>query len=115
MEYLVYNLTREEEIARVKVAGSFFSRAIGLMFRRSLGEMEGLLIEFADWMEKPSLHSLFMFFPIELIFIDESLKVVEVARLKPWRIYRPHKRARYVLEVLEGKDIGVGDRLEFKE
>ncbi len=114
MEYLIINKTRGIEVARARVARSFLSRAFGLMFRRSMRKDEGLLIEFPAWMKRPRLHSFFMFFPIEVIFIDENFKVVEVGILKPWRFYTPEHESSYVLEVLEGKDVEVGDVLEFR-
>ncbi|GBE54127.1 MAG TPA: DUF192 domain-containing protein [Euryarchaeota archaeon] len=117
MEYLVVNRTRESDIARVRATGSFLSRALGLMFRRNLKEDEGLLIEFPVWMKKPSLHSFFMFFPIDVIFINKNLKVVEKGLLKPWKLYSPANESSYVLELPEGKAIKVevDDVLEFRK
>ncbi len=111
------NRTKKNDIARAKVTGSFFSRALGLMFRRNLKEDEGLLIEFPAWMKKPSLHSFFMFFPIDVIFINKNLKVVEKGLLKPWKLYTPAHESNYVLELHEGKAIKVevGDVMEFRK
>jgi len=111
MEFLVYNLSKGREVARVRVAKSFFSRAIGLMLRRDMDK--GLLIEFPEWQKRPRLHSFFMFFPIELVFVDERHEVVEKAVLRPWGVYKPVHESRYVLELEEGKNAELGDRLDF--
>lgn len=106
-----------KEICRVKVAESFVERAIGLMFKKELREKEGLLIRFSEKIKSRSLHGFFMRFSIVLIFLDDDFKIVEIAKLKPWRIYSAKsKSCKYVLEVNEGfvKENGIkkGDTLE---
>ena len=109
----------DREICRAEVAESFFKRALGLMFRKKLEKNEALLIKFSERLKSKSLHGFFMRFPIDLIFLDDSFKVVEIANLKPWRIYNPENKAcRYVLEVNEGfveeNNIKEGDVFEIE-
>jgi len=108
-----------KEICRAELASTFFKRAFGLMRRKSLGENEGMLIEFSKSISSRSIHGFFMRFPIELIFIDESNKIAEIARLKPWSYYSPkEKNLKYVLEVNDGfsskNSIKTGDILEIE-
>ncbi len=110
---LLYNATKGIEIARVRIAKSFLSRALGLMFRR-IEDDEGLLIEFPGYLKKPALHSFFMLYPIYLIFLDEEFKVVELGYLKPWRIYMPKTNARAVVELAKEPEVDIGDRLELR-
>lgn len=105
-------------ICRAKETSNFFGRALGLMFRRRLEEGEGLLIEFSSLLKSCLIHSFFMRFTIDLIFIDSDMSVVDLTALAPWRMYRPKSDCRGVLEVGEGtieeNDIKLGDKLTFK-
>ncbi|NOZ82767.1 MAG: DUF192 domain-containing protein [Euryarchaeota archaeon] len=99
-------------VCRVRLADSFFSRLLGLMFRKRLPPGEGLLIKFPGYAKPGGVHSLFMRFALDLYYLDEELRVVEVARLKPWRLHIPRRRCSYVLEVSAGTlRLMPGDRL----
>jgi len=106
-----------EEVVEAEVANTFFSRLKGLMFRSKLPKNKGLLIEFAPYSSSRTIHGFFMRFAVELIFIDENHKVVEIAPLKPWKFYTPKRHCKWVLEVNEGaakeKGIKEGDELVF--
>jgi uncharacterized membrane protein (UPF0127 family) len=83
----------------------------GLMGRRSLPAGEGLLLKPA-----PSIHTAFMRFSIDVIFLDRDLQVVRlVDGLPPWRAASA-RAARTVLELAAGeiarREIQVGDKLE---
>ncbi len=72
-------------------------RMKGLLGRRALGEDEGLLLRPAS-----SVHTLFMRFPIDLVFLDRELRVLRVAEdTRPWRIAYT-RRSRMVLELPAG-------------
>ena len=46
--------------------------------------------------------------------MDENKIVFEKATLKPWRFYRPSKKAEYILETEKNKlKLEIGDRLDF--
>ena len=67
---------------RCVVADSFRLRLRGLMGRKSVGSDEGLLL-----VGSPSIHTTFMRFPIDVLFLDRELGVIAVKEgLKPWRI-----------------------------
>jgi uncharacterized membrane protein (UPF0127 family) len=95
----------------VDVADTFWKRLVGWMGKRSLDEGEGLLI-----VPCRSVHTCFMRFPIDVVFINESGKVVHIVhRLKPWRITRITRDSYAVLELSGGaaelSDIRIGDQL----
>ncbi len=50
------------------------------MGRRTLGEDEGLLIEPCS-----SIHTMFMRFAIDVVFLDKERRVVKVATVPPFR------------------------------
>jgi uncharacterized membrane protein (UPF0127 family) len=99
---------------RCVVADSFVMRLRGLLGRRELPRDEGLLIS-----PSSSIHTWFMRFPIDVVFLDRDLRVVGVAAdVRPWRL-RWRKGARQVLELAAGeaaaRRIEAGDRLALKE
>ena len=107
----------DSKICTAREARNFLSRALGLMFKGSLKEETGLLIEFSSHLKSRSIHSFFMRFTIDLIFIDSSMEVVEFTTLSPWRMYNPKTDCRWVLEVnagtIEENNLKIGDVLTF--
>lgn len=98
--YKVINASTGEVIAaRVKIAQDFRSRSIGLLNRSSLDEDEGLLIKPCN-----SIHTFFMKFPIDAIFLDRNGVIVSVAAdLQPWRLAFSMLKGFMVLELPAGK------------
>lgn len=83
----------------VKVADTRWKRFLGLMFRSRPQEM---LFVF-DRPERQSFHTWFMRFPIDIAFLDENKKPVEIhENVRPWRFVKPKKECRYVLEMPAG-------------
>jgi uncharacterized membrane protein (UPF0127 family) len=82
----------------------------GLLGRRDLPRGEGILLRPAA-----SIHTFFMRFAIDAVFLAEDGTVVGVARnVRPWRV-AAKKRARSVLELAAGecerRQITPGDQL----
>ena len=110
----------EGTIEDIEHVESFLGRFRGLMFR----EEGRILMEFPV-REKQGIWMPFMKFSIDVAFIDDEKKVVDVFRNIPpisispstWKIYRPERMCRYVLEVesglLEEKGIERGSELKF--
>jgi uncharacterized membrane protein (UPF0127 family) len=93
-----------------EVADGFFSRGRGLLGRKRLAEGHGLLIK-STW----SVHTWFMRFPIDVLFLDRHLTVLKVRKdMRPWSI-ASRFRAKSALELAAGEcerlGIEVGDRL----
>ena len=96
---------------RCVVADRMLSRMKGLLGRRSLPAGEGLLIRPA-----PSIHTFFMRFPIDAVFLSRAGEVMKVsAAVGPWRT-RSCRRAYAVLELAAGeaerRGLTTGDHLE---
>lgn len=99
---------------KVLLADTFRARSNGLLGRTGLGSEEGLWI-----VPCGMIHTFFMKFPIDVVFLDRELRVRRVVEnLKPWRLSPWVFSAHSVLElrggVLKG-DVREGDTLEFKE
>jgi len=80
-------------------------RNIGLMFRRKLKKDEGLLLR----LNSAYIHSFFVFFNFQAIFLDRDFRVVEEFTMKPFRIKKIN--AEWVLELMPEKDVRKGERL----
>lgn len=111
---LIVNLTRGECVCVSELADGPLRRMRGLMGRRGLPAGEGLLISPA-----PAIHTAFMRFPIDALFLDRNLRVLDiVTELRPWR-FASARRARAVLELSSGecarRGVAVGDRLELRD
>ena len=89
---------------RCKVAVTVFSRLRGLMLRKRLAEGEGLLLSPAAL-----IHTCFMRFPIDAVFVDRQLTVVGIAAgLRPWRVAgRRHTRTVFELPAGEAERRGI--------
>lgn len=84
-------------IPKAMHAVSSLERMIGLLKHTKLDEREAMLIDSCK-----QVHTLFMKFPIDAIFIDKKGVVVGVEELVPWRISRLHWRADAVIETSHG-------------
>lgn len=87
----------------VRIADSFMKRLVGLQFARSMPMGEVL------WLANcHSIHTAWMRFSIDLFFLDEAFRVIEVRRgVPPWRIVRSRSRsARHVVEAMAGGSRG---------
>ena len=90
----------------VEVTQSRAERMRGLRGRDRLASGHGLLIPNAR-----SVHTFGMRLPIEVAFLDETMKVIAVRRMRPGRLGRPRIRARHVLECTLGEGPSPGERL----
>jgi uncharacterized protein len=113
---IALNETKATELAaEVRVARSVWARFWGLMGRRELPPGHGLLISPCS-----SVHTFFMRFPIDVIYLDRAGRVVKVVDgMKPWRMDLGGSGAHSVLElnagVTAGRSLEVGDLLAFPE
>ena len=98
-------------VERLLVAERPFARMRGLLGRRDLPSGEGLLLKPAA-----SIHTFFMRFPIDAVFLDRDGEVLRVAsEVRPWRT-AARRGARAVVELRAGecerRGLRAGDRLE---
>ncbi len=92
---------------RVDIADSVFKKSLGLMYRERIGN-DGMLF-ISDHDEKYGIWMLNMKFKIDILWLDKSGRVVSVKEsAQPCTsifncdVYRPDKKARYVLELAAG-------------
>jgi len=101
------NRTRGAVLAdRVESAHRMRDRLRGLLGRDALDRGEALAIR-----PCASIHTLFMRFAIDAVFLDRSGRVVRaLAELRPWRATRFHLRAEQVVELPAGTLARTGTR-----
>ncbi len=108
---LIVNLTRGNVVCeQVVVADRARRRMRGLLGRRSLPPGEGMLLQ-----PSPSIHTAFMRFPIDVVFMDRNLRVIKlVEHLPPWHTASAME-GRSTLELSAGeivrRRVQVGDQL----
>ena len=109
------NRTRDAVLAdRVENAHRMRDRLRGLLGRAALREGEALAIR-----PCASIHTMFMKFEIDAVFLDRRGRVVRaLAGLRPWRATRFHLRATQVVELPAGtvarSGTREGDQLAFE-
>ncbi|HLC80257.1 DUF192 domain-containing protein [Candidatus Woesearchaeota archaeon] len=90
---------------------SLFSQLRGLMFSKR----KNLVFVF-DKERNISLHNWFVFFPIDVLFLDSKKQIVEIKKgLRPFGFYFAKKKARYIVELGEKKSglCQIGDILKW--
>lgn len=96
----------------LEIAGNVWARGVGLLGRRDLPQGHGLYIPHCN-----SIHSLFMAFPFDALFLDKSWKVVHaIDSMRPFRLSRIVFGADGVVELPAGTaratETRIGDILE---
>ena len=97
---------------RVTLADRPLARLRGLLGRDGLDSGEGLMLRPAS-----AVHTYFMRFPIDVVFLDRALVVLGIAdEVDPWRA-ASRRGAKAVLELPAGESsrrgLTVGDQLTF--
>jgi uncharacterized membrane protein (UPF0127 family) len=110
-ELLVTNQRTGGEIAaRVRVADNPWSRMVGLLGKKELPTGEALLIRPCS-----SVHTFFMRFPMDAIFVNRENQVLKVVReMRPFR-FAGARRSHAVIELMGGAladgEVETGDSL----
>jgi uncharacterized protein len=94
----IVNLTRNTVLAEeAKTADGFFARLVGLLNRDSLNKSEALILSPSN-----SIHSFFMRFTIDVIFLDKSGKVIDILpSFKAWCLSPIYFTAHTAIELPE--------------
>lgn len=106
----------KEIVEKVKFADTFFKRFIGLMFKRNIDCALVFVLPIESRINA-ALHSMFMFEPIDVLFLDSKKEVVDTTTLFPWRFYMPKRKAKYVVEmpqgIIEKFNIRIGQKVDW--
>jgi uncharacterized membrane protein (UPF0127 family) len=108
---MITNKTNNKKISdSERYCSNIFSQGLGLMFSRQ----KNLVMVF-DKEKKVRLHNWFVFYPIDVLVLDSSKKIVEIKRdFKPFRVWNSVCKGKYAVELGFSSDYEIGDKLEFK-
>jgi len=109
---IVYRQNNPSSLARITINGNVFhaevadtdeSRRIGLMYRKSLPERQGMLFIF----DQPEIQYFWMrntYIPLDIIFIDDQLRIINISTMPPLtdEACQSTRPALYVLELQAG-------------
>ena len=111
----VLNQTRKQVlITQGRLADTFWLRLKGLLGSAPLQAGEGLILA-----GEKSIHTLFMGFPIDVIYVNKQYEVVRVtSNMVPYRLGPFVSKSAYILEMpvgtIDQTSTQVGDQLEFR-
>jgi len=98
-----------------ELADDPLKRVRGLMFRRRLDK--ALLFVLPEETKMgAAIHSYFVFFPFDIIWLNRDKKIVDMRTVRPFRLFEaPGKRAKYFIELPAGSikkaKIKIGDKI----
>ena len=82
----------------------------GLMFRSDRKN----LIMYLTKERKVSLHMFFVFYPIDVLLLDENKKIIEIKRnFKPFTFWSSVKKGKYLVELANSYSYELGEKVEF--
>ena len=98
-----------------KVCKNVFSKLKGLMFEKEIKEPLVFVFKKNNYI---ALHMCFVFFPIDVLFLDENKIVVDKKEnFLPWTFYTSKEKALYAIEldygIIKKTKTKVGDKIEF--
>ncbi len=110
-------MARTIRLEDVEIADSFLSRMHGLMFRT---EFIKPIVFIFDYSARHSIHSLFVNFRFDAVYLDGRKKVVDVFEgIRPFTmLVTPKNKARFLVEFpsgeVERKKIKTGDSIVWR-
>ena len=92
----VINISKNTLLAdKAEITNTLLKRLIGLLNRKSLNKGEALIL-----LPCNCIHSLFMRFTFDVIFLDKARKVIEAVSLfKPFRLSPIYFKAKLAIEL----------------
>lgn len=112
----IRNMTKNVVIgSNFTLCNGVFSKFRGLMFTKNIEQ--ALIFKF-DKEKIISLHMLFVFYPIDVLFLDKNKIVVDIINcFKPFTLYNSKKKAMYAIEmpcgVINRSVTDIGDKIAF--
>ena len=98
---LIKNITKNKIIeSNSKLCNDILSKFVGLMFSKKRNK--ALIFKFSE-KKLIALHMLFVFYPIDVLFLDKNKIVVDKKEsFKSFTFYKSKKEAMYAIELPDG-------------
>lgn len=112
---MIKNAAKNKIISKdARLCDDLLSKFVGLMFSKN---PETLILKF-DKERMISLHMLFVFFPIDVLFLNKNKTIVDKKEnFKPFSFCKSRKKAMYAVELLAGtirkSKTDIGDKVRF--
>ncbi len=102
-------------VKEIKHCTTPLSKALGLMFTRQ--KNKALVFNFKK-NTRVSLHMFFVFYPIDVVYLDENKRVIALKEnFRPFTFYAPKQKCRYVIELpldtINKHDLELGSEITF--
>ena len=99
---------------KIFLADKFLSRLMGLLSFKSLEKNQAMILRPAN-----SIHTFFMRFPIDLLFVDKNNRIVKtVSCMRPFRATSICLKSQFVIELpagtIDAKNTSIGDCLQIQ-
>lgn len=111
---MIINKTSNSIISKKeKFCNNIFSQTQGLMFSKK----RTLIFSWKKEKLQP-IHMFFVFFPIDLIYLNKNKQIIEIKKsLPPFSIYYPKHPAKYLIEspAKTKNKFKLGDKIKFKK
>lgn len=107
---MIFNTTQNILIStKERICTSWWSQGWGLMLRRK----QNIVMIFPTE-RRVRLHMFFVFYPIDVLLLDEKNKIVEIKRnFRPFTFWNSRQRAQKVVEIAFPGTYERGDVLKF--
>ena len=112
---MIKNSTRKTILAeKYKICKSILSKTLGLMFST---KPKTLIFIFKKEKINP-LHMLFVFYPIDILFLDKNKIVIEIKEnFRPFTFHTPSKKSKYIIELpkdsIKNSGTKINDKIYF--
>lgn len=112
----IKNTTKKRIIAEnAAICRNIIAKSLGLMFKL---KPKPLIFIFKKEKIIP-LHMLFVFYPIDVLFLNKNKIVAEIKEdFKPFSFYTPKNKAQYILELPQGAirktKTALGNKIQFQ-
>lgn len=114
---MIKNINKDIVIKKDSIyyCNSYISKIIGLMF--SINKNKALIFNFKKETHT-SLHMFFVFFSIDVLFLNKDKKIIEIKEnFKPFSFYYPKNKFHYVIElpknIIKETNTEMGDVISF--
>jgi len=113
MKKVIINFKNINATLQTSQTTNVLERMIGLLNKKQLAENSGIWISPCK-----QVHTWFMKFSIDAVFVDNKNKVIAIEELKPWKLSKMHWKAAGVIETPFGwskkNKLSVGSIFEVK-
>ncbi|MBI4739346.1 DUF192 domain-containing protein [Candidatus Woesearchaeota archaeon] len=101
---MIINATRGKTLCRqFRTCSSILSKSLGLMFTTPAYIQKHSLVFVFKKPRVQEFHMFFVFYPIDIIFLDSRRRVVDIKEnFHPFRIYKSRQLSQYAIELPSG-------------